>query len=57
MGTPLPDEYRKPSGESFLSGTEWEYEDARKVSVHLPLAELRRSDPERVIGVAAGAPI
>jgi isocitrate dehydrogenase len=26
-----------------------------KVSVHLPLAELRRSDPERVIGVAAGA--
>jgi hypothetical protein len=25
------------------------------VPVHLPLAELRRSDPERVIGVAAGA--
>ena len=28
MGTPLPDSVRKPNGESYLSGTEWEYEDA-----------------------------
>jgi hypothetical protein len=28
MGTPLPDEYRKPDGTSYLSGTEWEYLDA-----------------------------
>ena len=28
MGTPLPDSVRKPNGEPYLSGTEWEYEDA-----------------------------
>lgn len=29
MGTPLPvDEYRKPDGSPYLSGTEWEYFDA-----------------------------
>jgi hypothetical protein len=29
MGTPLPvDEYRKPDGSPYLSGTEWEYLDA-----------------------------
>lgn len=28
MGTPLPDEYRKPDGTPYLSGTEWEYLDA-----------------------------
>ncbi|ACZ87177.1 HEAT repeat domain-containing protein [Streptosporangium roseum] len=29
MGTPLPfPEYRKPDGGAYLSGTEWEYEDA-----------------------------
>ena len=28
MGTPLPDNLRKPNGEPYLSGTEWEYEDA-----------------------------
>ena len=28
MGTPLPDSIRKPNGEPYLSGTEWEYEDA-----------------------------
>ena len=30
IGTPLPtDKYRKPDGEPYWSGTEWEYEDAR----------------------------
>ena len=28
MGTRLPDTFRKPNGEPYLSGTEWEYEDA-----------------------------
>src|SRR3712207_5783125 len=29
MGTPLPPEkYLKPDGQPYLSGTEWEYEDA-----------------------------
>ncbi|MGZ9071296.1 MAG: NACHT domain-containing protein, partial [Allosphingosinicella sp.] len=28
MGTPLPDTMRKPNGEPYLSGTEWEFEDA-----------------------------
>jgi hypothetical protein len=30
MGTPLPDNVRKPDGAPYLSGTEWEYEDAVK---------------------------
>ena len=28
LGTPLPDDLRKPNGEPYFSGTEWEYEDA-----------------------------
>lgn len=28
MGTPLPDVHRKPDGSPYMSGTEWEYEDA-----------------------------
>lgn len=28
MGTPLPAEIKKPDGTAYLSGTEWEYEDA-----------------------------
>jgi len=28
MGTPLPPAYVKPDGSPYLSGTEWEYEDA-----------------------------
>jgi hypothetical protein len=28
MGTPLPETIRKPEGEPYLSGTEWEYLDA-----------------------------
>jgi hypothetical protein len=32
MGTPLPEEYRKPNGERYLSGTEWEYENALKAA-------------------------
>ncbi len=32
MGTRLPDTFRKPNGEPYLSGTEWEYEDAISAS-------------------------
>jgi hypothetical protein len=28
LGTPLPAEFKKPDGTSYLSGTEWEYENA-----------------------------
>lgn len=28
LGTPLPDTYKKTDGSRYLSGTEWEYEDA-----------------------------
>lgn len=28
MGTPLPDVHKKPDGSPYLSGTEWEYENA-----------------------------
>jgi formylglycine-generating enzyme required for sulfatase activity len=28
MGTPLPAEYTKPDGTAYLSGAEWEYQDA-----------------------------
>lgn len=28
MGTPLPDEYRRADGSLYLSGTQWEFEDA-----------------------------
>jgi formylglycine-generating enzyme required for sulfatase activity len=30
LGTPLPERYRKANGERYLSGTEWEFEDALK---------------------------
>ena len=32
MGTPLPADYKKPDGTGYLSGTEWEYEDARRAA-------------------------
>jgi len=28
LGTPLPEDWRKPDGSRYRSGTEWEYEDA-----------------------------
>ncbi len=32
MGTPLPDSYRMPDGRPYLSGTEWEFEEAMRTS-------------------------
>ena len=48
MGTPLPDAYRKPNGERYLSGTEWQFEDARAAGREVLL--FRRSE-EPVVGL------
>ena len=32
MGTPLPEEYRKDDGSFYISGTEWEFEDALRAA-------------------------
>jgi formylglycine-generating enzyme required for sulfatase activity len=52
MGTPLPDSMRKPNGEPYLSGTEWEYEDAVNSPLKPPPRVLvyRRSE-EPTIGL------
>jgi formylglycine-generating enzyme required for sulfatase activity len=36
MGTPLPDEFKKPDGSPYLSGTEWEFLDAVNASEKHP---------------------
>ena len=41
IGTPLPDTYKKQSGEPYLSGTEWEYVDA--------LTSSRKPEPEILV--------
>jgi WD40 repeat protein len=46
MGTPLPDTIRKPDGSPFLSGTEWEIEDAlRDDANRLVMIYHRLDDP------------
>ena len=50
MGTPLPTSVHKPSGEPYLSGTEWEYLDAIN-STHEPKPDVlvyRRTEKPRV---------
>jgi hypothetical protein len=44
LGTPLPDNdfYRKPDGGRYLSGTEWEFEDATRMS--RPVLLYRRTE-------------
>src|SRR5512132_3371387 len=49
MGTPLPDTLRKPNGEPYLSGTEWEYEDAVNSPGQPGRRTWHRSDLERVL--------
>lgn len=46
MGTPLPKEYLKTDGSVYLSGTEWEYEDAIKAASEkgLPYVLVYRRD-------------
>jgi formylglycine-generating enzyme required for sulfatase activity len=58
MGTPLPEDYQKPDGSRYQSGTEWEYLDALTAaqSTGLPLTvvyrrtdvpEIKLNDPDR----------
>ena len=44
LGTPLPEQYRKANGERYLSGTEWEFEDALNAADDAP-KEGRGSKP------------
>ena len=50
MGTPLPDNVRKPNGGLYLSGTEWEYEDAVQ-SLRKPAILVYRRTEEPKLGV------
>jgi hypothetical protein len=43
MGTPLLDGYRKPDGTPYLSGTEWEFEDALAAKRPYVLVYRRRT--------------
>jgi len=47
MGTPLTEEFRKPDGNRYLSGTEWEYEDAL-VSKRPIILIYRKKEPPRI---------
>ena len=47
MGTPLPDDYLKPDGTRYLSGTEWEYIDAMQAALKTGVPKIvvyRRSE-------------
>jgi hypothetical protein len=46
MGTPLPEDFRKPSGGRYLSGTEWEYEDACSSRKPVVLVYRRMDEPK-----------
>ncbi|ETX08084.1 nSTAND1 domain-containing NTPase [Candidatus Entotheonella palauensis] len=55
MGTPLPDTFRKSNGDPYLSGTEWEFENALHAELQPEILVYRRTedppftmrDPER----------
>jgi tetratricopeptide (TPR) repeat protein len=47
LGTPLGEEYRKPNGEAYRSGTEWEFEDAAR-NPATSILMYRRTEPVRV---------
>jgi NB-ARC domain/Domain of unknown function (DUF4062) len=44
FGTPLPETVRKPNGERYLSGTEWEYEDAKSAKPQPDILIYRRTE-------------
>jgi hypothetical protein len=44
LGTPLPEEHCKTDGERYLSGTEWEYEDALKATPRPNILVYRRTE-------------
>lgn len=43
MGTPLPDDYRRPDGQRYMSGTEWEYDNAYTASPQPKLLVYRKT--------------
>ena len=53
MGTPLPEEYKKPDGSRFWSGTEWEFWDAfnSAKATDRPFLVVYRRAEEPVIGL------
>ncbi len=46
MGSPLPDSYCKADGSAYLSGTEWEFEDARQAKPESVFIYHRTSPPQ-----------
>lgn len=48
MGTPLPDHFRKANGTTYLSGVEWEYEDAYTASPRPDILLFRRTELPRL---------
>lgn len=53
MGTPLPSDYTQTDGSRYLSGTQWEYQNALNASVEdgTPLVAVYRRTEEPVIGL------
>ena len=51
MGTPLPDDFRKPDGHRYMSGLEWEYDNAYTASPRPDILIFRRTE-EPKIGLA-----
>ena len=52
MGTPLPENYRKPDGTTYRSGTEWEFLDAIKSAERTdrPMVWVYRRDEDIKVG-------
>lgn len=48
MGTPLPDTVRKSNGEPYVSGTEWEFEDAMTSSKRPSVMVYHRTEKQKV---------
>jgi HEAT repeat protein len=44
LGTPLPGQYRRADGRRYLSGTEWEYEDALNATPRPNILVYRRTE-------------
>ena len=44
IGSPLPQDFKKPDGTSYLSGTEWEFEDALHAEARPEILVYRRMD-------------
>jgi hypothetical protein len=48
MGTPLPDDFHKANGTRYLSGIEWEYEDAYNATPRPDIVVFRRTEEVRI---------